>query len=234
MSIEDLNKSFGEEYPAAIVSKGIRFPLCRETKFTRVYCSPTDRNEEHHFSRFMDGSASITLPQLQREWPDWTESERIDFCNGCSWLSKQPDYSDMLHFIIEHSGPVEWSVVALEVGAHLPKDEAFDTLVRILATINVGETSNITQAIAKTKHPQAEPTLRNHLRSIWEHARLWNDDSFLNWVAFDATTCIAQLIELGALPSDFEEQARQLSRHVCSGNRESCRNFLGKHYSWIQ
>jgi hypothetical protein len=70
--------------------------------------------------------------------------------------------------------------------------------------------------------------------ALWSHPALWDDDAFTNWVGFDVTTCIAHLIELGAPPSDFTEQVRQLSEHVCSGNRDSTRNFLSKRYSWLK
>ena len=90
------------------------------------------------------------------------------------------------------------------------------------------------KAIAATKHPQAAATLRRQLSAIWAHAGLWNDADFTNWVAFDATVCIADLIELGAPAEDFEGQVRQLANHVCAGNRRSCRNFLGKYYRWLK
>jgi hypothetical protein len=89
------------------------------------------------------------------------------------------------------------------------------------------------QAIAGIKHPEAEKTLRGHLDGIWNHPKLWDDDDFLNWVAFDALTCIAHLIEAGAPKSDFEEQVKRLADHACSGNRHSCRNYLSKHYAWM-
>ena len=92
------------------------------------------------------------------------------------------------------------------------------------STFEFGHASNITQAIAKTSHPHAEFTLRRHLHAVWQHPAFWDDADFINWVAFDATTCIAHLIELGASPEDFVEQVRQLSNHVCSHNRELYRN----------
>ena len=134
---------------------------------------------------------------------------------------------------MQHAAPQEWSGVALSVASQLPRDEAFDILLRALRTVEVGRTSNIGQAIAITKHPDAELTLRHHLESIWAHRGLWDDDEFLNWVAFDATTCIEHLIELGAAQSDFEGRVRQLAGHVCAGNRDSCRNYLSKHYGWL-
>lgn len=68
MQISDLKKQYGDEYPAAVVRDGIRVPLSHERRFSRSYHS-----DEHKLvsviSRFMDGSASITASQLQKEWP---------------------------------------------------------------------------------------------------------------------------------------------------------------------
>jgi hypothetical protein len=63
---------------------------------------------------------------------------------------------------------------------------------------------------------------------------LTRNSILINWVGFDATTCIDHVSKLGTPPSNFTDQARQLSEHVYSGNRESCRKFLSKHYSWLK
>lgn len=229
----DLKKQYGDEFPAAVMVDGVRLPLRRERRFSRSYHSDEHRMGSE-VSRFMDGSASITASELQREWPGWTEDMRSDFCQSSCWLHEQTDFPEMLRFIMEHGGPEHWSGIALSVASQLPRDEAFDTLVRALRSTELGHSSNISQAIAHTKHPDAEATLRRHMVALWSHPALWDDDSFINWVGFDVTTCIAHLIELGAPPSDFTEQVRRFSEHVCSGNRRSCRNFLSKHYSWLK
>jgi hypothetical protein len=233
MKLADLKKRFGDEYPAAVMHDGTRMPLRRESQFTRIYAL-----EEHkaafHISRFMDGSASISASELQREWANWTEETRLDFCNSCCWLHEQSDFSEILRFIMQHGSPKDWSAVALSVASQFPRDEAFNALVRALHNTDIGHSSNIAQAIAKTKHPDAEATLRRHLATLWIYPTLWYNADFKNWPAFDATTCIAYLVELGAPPADFAEQVRQLSEHVCSGNRDSCRYLLSKHYSWLK
>ncbi len=233
MNITELIRRYGDEYPAAVVSDGIRLPLRKERRFSRSYHS-----EEHklgcEISRFMDGSASITSAQLQQEWPSWNKETRMDFCAAYHWLNKQPDFPEMLRFIMQHGGPDEWSAIALDVASRLPQNEAFEILLRALRTMELGRASNITQAIAATKHPGAEATLRRHLDVLWRHPDLWHDADFSNWIAFEATTCIRNLIDLGAPPEDFNEQVRLLSEHSCSGNRNSCRNFLAKHYAWLK
>lgn len=229
----DLKEQYGDEYPAAIVVDGVRLPLRRESRFSRSY--HLDENKVvHEFSRFMDGSASISASELQREWPGWTEEMRSDFCQSSCFLDGQTDFPEMLRFIMEHGGPDDWSGIALSVASQLPREEAFDILVRALRSTELGRSSNISQAIAHTKHPDAESTLRSHLAALWSHHALWEDDAFVNWIAFDATTCIAHLIELGAPPSDFTEQVRRISEHICAHNRQSCRNFLSKRYSWLK
>ena len=233
MKAKELKKFYGDEYPAAVVVDGVRMPLTREGRFSRSYNS-TERKMGSEISRFMDGSASITAMQLQCEWSTWTERVRIEFCQSCGWLHEQPDFPDMLRFIMQHAGPGEWSGIASSVALRLPQDEAFDILLRALRTTDIGRTANITQAIAMTKHPDAEVALRKHLEAVFAHQSLCNDDQFINYVAFDATTCVAHLIELGASPSEFDKQVHLLSEHICSRNRDSCRNFLSKHYSWLK
>ncbi len=233
MDAKQLKRLFGKEYPAAVVVNRVRLPLQKERRFSRSYYLAKGKMCSE-VSRFMDGSASFTLTQLQAEWPTWIESERSDFCQNCCWLSGQLDFPDMLRFIVKHGKHDDRSAIALSIATNLPQDEAFKTLLGALRKAKTGKVSNLAQAIAQTKHAKAEITLRKHFQSIWAHKSLWGDDKFINWVAFDATTCIAHLIEIGASPNDFQDQVRQLSQHFCSGNRTSCRNFLSKHYSWLQ
>lgn len=212
--------------------------LFHESRFSRNYRTPesemkTAKCSGTIISRFMDGSASMTAEQLRREWRTLTKWERLDFCQSCVWLHKQVDFPEMLRFIMQHGGPDDWSAIAGWIAANLPPEEAFHFLVAALGAREAGEGSNIIQAIATTKHPDAETTLRQHLQAVWDNPALWNNDSFLNWVAHDAEGCIKNLIELGASPVDFDKEVRGLSEHVCKGNRDSCRRWLSKYYSWL-
>src|SRR5712671_456019 len=104
---------------------GIRLPLRRERRFSRSYHSD-EKKMGSEISRFMDGSASITASELRREWTSWTEETRMDFSQSCSWLHEQPDFPEMLRFIMQHGDPDHWSGIALNVASQLPRDEAFD------------------------------------------------------------------------------------------------------------
>jgi hypothetical protein len=227
-----MKSSFGDEYPVAITVDGVRMALDAERRWVRTYSSP-DGKMHAEISRFMDRSASITFTEFAREWPTWSRRDRLDFCGGCSWLDQQSDFPDMLRYIMQHGSPGDWSAVAGRVGTVLPQEEAFDLLTRALRSTDLEDATNLSQGISLTRHPGAEGALRAHLASLWSHPSLWKDDEFTNWFAYGATCCIEHLIGIGAPPEDFAEQVRALSDHVCSGNRDSCRRFLAKHFPWL-
>jgi hypothetical protein len=228
MTSEGLKQHYGDEYPSAVKIDGMRLPLRAERRFSRYYHSP-ELKYGCAVSRFMDGSASITAPELQGEWHKWTHAERLDFCQNCSGLHHEPDFSDMLRFIMEHGGPSDWSAIALSVAGILPQPEAFDLLVRAFHSFEPGKGSNIGQAIAYTKDPRAEKILRERLDALWRHDQIWEDAEFTNWIAYEAMTTITHLLELGADKNHFKSKAGQLAQHRCAGTRDSSRR-LAKHY----
>ena len=233
MNPKQLKQLYGPEYPTAVILDSVRMPLVKETRFSRFY-ENKKRKRGTMISRFMDGSAKITLVELKRIWPTLPAQERTDFSQECCWLHEQADFPRMLRFVMKHGDHGQWSAIAQNIASYLPKQEAFDFLNRALAGAKIGGGSNLGQAIGLTKHPKAVQVLRGRLKRVWNYRSLWQDDKFINWPAFEATTSIAHLLELDALPGDFEAQVRKLSRHACSGNRESSRNFLGKYYEWLR
>ena len=229
----DLMSHLGDEYPTAVTFNGLRMPLVSERRWSRIYAIE-DSKTSLCVSRFMDGSASVTFEEFSLEWPSWSEGERADFCGACGWLREQADFPDILRYIMQNGGPVDWSSIAISVSTRLPRDEAFEVLSRALRDAELGYGSNLAQAISLTKHPEGLGVIRGRLSSLWLHPSLWQDDDFTNWFAFEATTCIDHLIDLGASPDEFSAQVRELSKHACEGNRKSCRVFLHKHYSWLE
>jgi hypothetical protein len=229
MDAEDLRARFGPEYPTALRHDGVRHALQREGLFARHYHADASAVM---VSRFMDGSATINLDQLRREWPRWCADDRRDFCTGCGWLHAQPDFREMLRYLLDHGDASEVNAIAQVVGTHLPSDEAFERLCAALAVTNT-HTANLLQGIAATKHPRAQLTLSVHLDQLWVAPGLWEADAFLNWTAFDALCCIQYLLDLGVAPSSLEERVRQLIAHPCEQNRQSCVSFLRTYYTWL-
>ena len=232
--LERLRTEYGKEYPDAITLDGVRMALRRERDFSREY-STDDGKYRFLISRFNDGSASITLPEVRAAWPNWSEGERRDFCYACDWLGDHPhpDLPDILRFVMGPKDPTHASWIAGSVARRLPRDEAFSLLCEALRAANGECTANIAGGIARTKHPMAKPILHEHLDGLWGQADLWKDDPFTNWRAFDVTCCIKNLLELGAAPDEFEDKVRLLATHPCQGNRHSCSTHLRQSYAWL-
>jgi len=229
--VDELERMYGDEYPDAVDILGSRLPLKSERRFTRFYYSDEKRLGTE-VSKFQDGSSTLTYEELRTQWAKWSEEDKHDFVRACNGLYGQADYPDMVRFVMKQGDPELWSGIALQAAGFLGQEEAFDLLANALNRVD-SHTANITQAIAATRHPKAEQILRRHLEELWANPALWENDHFNNWTAFDATCCVAHLLELGIAPDELEDKARQLSKHVCKGNRDSCGTFLSKHYDWI-
>jgi hypothetical protein len=182
----------------------------------------------------MDGSARITFEELQQEWAGWDEEFRIQFCSECSWIKGQADFPDILRFLMGVGKASEIGAIALSIASVLPQDEAFRLLETALRNAPSAKSANISQGLAKTKHKEAEPTLRQHLARLWSLDNLWLDDEFMNWTAYSTVCCIEHLLGLGAPAMDFEMMVRRLANHPCKGLQDSSRRFLKEHYSWLE
>jgi hypothetical protein len=229
---DQLIETYGGDYPAAVEFNGVRLPLSREGRFQRYY-----ENKEAKIatvvSRFMDGTAEISLSELKESWSQWPRLEQHDFTSAAAWLKDHPEFPDMMRFLIEEGDQDDVSTVALQVATALPMEEAFQRLSAILHKMPIGRGSNIGQAIALTKHPGAAETLRVRLRKTLADSRLMEPDDFLNWVTYDAICGIEHLLDLGLSASEFEEEVRRISRHPSAGTIDALKGRLFKWYPWL-
>lgn len=231
-SLETLRAEYGDEFPRAVNLLGVRYALTRERAFSRVYWA-ADRKSSFVMSRFHDGSASISLPEVEARWAGWSNDERLDLCASLGSLEGQDDVPGILRFLWQHGDPICQGTLALQVAYRLPQDEAFALLCDALGKGRPGDAANISQGVAHTKHPKAQEVLLAHLDTLWGAGDLWDDDPFTNFRAFDATCCIQHLLELGAEPALFEDKVRRLAAHPCKGNRDTCAGYLRPHYPWL-
>jgi hypothetical protein len=212
-------RDLGPDYPAFLQwPGGKRLPLLHELRWSRVYGT---RESAVVISRFMDGSAVMSLELLMSGWPDWSDDERVDFAYQCSWLSSREDFADMLRFVVGHGGTDECAGIALSLVKVLPADEAFSILQSLLAKAPPGRRSNFLQAVTATTCPATEELLRKELGSLVAHSGLWSADAFHNWIAHDATCALDSLLRCGVDAEEFDELAKRLARHPCPGNAET-------------
>jgi hypothetical protein len=203
--------------------------IIRETRWSRVYAKPDKPRHHYHESRFRDGTATITLDELQHDWDKWPEAEKIDFCQSLVWL-QIPERKDILRFLVGHGDCCAWSAIALLVALDLPPHEAVPALGMRCQSCEVGSGANYYQAIAKTGDPEAHEILKRCFQRIWNSDGLMDDADFCNWVAYDAICCVEHLLELNQEPEPFRTVYETLQTHPCKGTREATERRLAKYF----
>lgn len=196
----------------------------RETRWHREYAL----EEKDHFlvqSKFSDGSASITLKELEREWPGWDEGERIDFCQALGF-STVPNESELLRFVMRHGDHSTWSGCALSIVHCLPAEETMPFLLSACRTAPVGKAANLLQALTKSGTPEAHGVLRNHLERLWANPCLMKKDEHFNSLGSETVFCLRDLLELGERDPELTRKYHALLNHPDDFCREQAKNFL--------
>ncbi len=201
-------------------------PLQLETRWSRYY-ENKQRKQGLVESKFMDGSASITLAQLEAEWATWDESERLDFCQSVCCVDATV-LSGLLRYIMAHGDFVSWSACALSIAACLPADESVPFLTKACNEAPAGKAANFYQALAHTKAPEARPILNAALDRLWHRDDLLHINGVVNDTASDAMWCIKHLIELGEPVSNLRTKYETLSKHPNENNRRFVSWHLAK------
>jgi len=204
--------------------------IIRETRWSRVYAKPDKPLHQYVESRFMDGTATITLDELQRDWQSWPEGDKIDFCQSLAW-AQVPDRIDILRFVIDHGDHCTWLPIALLVAHELPPEESVPALRRWCESCEVGRGANYYQAVAYTGDPEAHDLLKRCLHRTWSTAGLMDDADFCNWVAHDAVSCMQSLLELNEDPDTYRSVFEALKKHPCKATRQETQGFLAKYFA---
>lgn len=201
----------------------------QETRWHRKYAM---EEPNHYFveSKFADGSAYITLEELAREWPAWSERERIDFCQEVG-RATFPHLPDILRFVMRNGDLDTWSGVASVLGCHFPADEVISFLIEACSRSPVAEGINLLQALARSGASEAHEVLRNHLDRLWADERVFREEKYINSFAADTTFCVQYLLELGENSPDLTEKYNALLNHPNESNRRSAHNFLSKYFA---
>jgi len=205
-----------------------KMKLSRETRWHRKYALEEPKSF-YMESKFRDGSASITLAQLEAEWPKWSDSERVDFCQEVG-SATFPYLPDILRFVMRHGEVGHWSAIALDIVAFLPADEAIPFLKDAYVHCEIGHAANILQALSKSGAPEAHKIHRAYLEQVWVHADLLKQEQHINGIASEAVFCIAHLLGLGEPAAEFEDKFKVLASHPNEVNREMAKGFLGKYF----
>lgn len=200
-----------------------------ETRWTREYASP-DRRYIRLESKFLDGTASITLDELEQEWPTWTESERSDFCQAWS-CADVPNAENIVRFVVGNGDHLQWHLIALTVASELPTDEAFEILKNwSQCEQGVVPCACYIQALASTADPRVREVLRTCLDRKLKAIDFMDGSNWQNWIANDAIACTKYLLELGECRSEFCDVYERVKKHPSKGTRESAKRWLSRYF----
>ena len=207
---------------------GQNLTLVRETPWLRHYTE----GQVGTFvdSRFRDGSATITLAELKRQWPRWTSAERSDFCLAF-WHGDVPERCDILRFLIENGDSSNHCMLALQIAVHLPAEESVPILIRWCEATTIGQGANFLQALGMTKSDEAAEVLQRRLARTWSRSDLMEEVDFCNWTAYDAICCMEALLRLGADPESLRAQYDQLLAHPFARTRAQAEQHLSEFFN---
>jgi hypothetical protein len=206
-----------------------KYELIHETRWTRTYA--VGEKSQYVQSRFQDGDATITLAELEREWPTWSLLERIDFCQSYCNSARMPERADVLRFVVAHGDHICWPAIALSVARELPLEEAMPALRSWCLTCQIGRGANYYQAVAHTGDPQAHELLKRCLGRTWGSDGLLDDGDSLNWTGYDAVCCLQHLLELGEDPEQYRAQYDALNTHTRQNVREYTQRWLARYFA---
>lgn len=185
--------------------------VVRETRWSREYRNAEDGGRLRD-SRFRDGSASISLNQLSHDWPDWSDYEKIDFCQSfVHYHGRQR--AGILRFLMRNGKQDSWSAIVASIATTLPSKETIPFLRECCESCNIGRGSNFFQALWLTKSPEAVGILWSALDRIWDSPDLLKPDEFCNFAAFDAIWCIDALVRLGEPLDSLRDRYETLKTH---------------------
>jgi len=200
--------------------------LTAETEWSRTF-SKRDGSGMYFHSKFIDGEASITLSELAKRWPAWTEIERHDFCSAFS-CGEWPESAEIFRFLSSDESEIIRSTIALRFAMSLDADEAYPILRAWASEVKIGSRGNYIQAIAVTEHPKALEALWLEFYELCAHPSLMDDSDWLNDIAMDLVWCIQYLVELGVSTGELRPTVSKLKSHPCQGIRRHVHRWLGE------
>jgi hypothetical protein len=202
-----------------------------ETRWSRTYVNGSGQVVFQE-SKLNDSTASITLKELEAEWPSWDEAERSDFCNQLGLANRRivPEFGEMLRFIMENGSIEQQSSCAQAIGRRLPPEESVPFLAWALEECPLGDASNFLEALCQTRAPQAIPLLRERLRVLWNDDHMWEAPGSGNEIGHESVLVIEHLIKMGEPSTDYAGHYDELVKHPDLLTREVAKIQLARYF----
>ena len=179
-------------------------------------------------SVFADGSQTITVDQLNKEWPNWSHGDRIDFSASFSDSAVRINNADeILRFLLANGDSQTNSNIAINVAEMLPAYEAFALLSEWCTTCEVGNRASYFHAIGYVDDERKQEVLGQCLDQISTHPSLFDKTESGYGVAIEATYFAEAMLRCGVKIDKATQLIRALSiEHPQKPIRERCRRLL--------
>jgi hypothetical protein len=198
--------------------------IVHETRWSRTYANES-KTYRYFESKFLDGSVSITLEELTTEWPTWSDSQRLDFCNAIH-CAPPDDSADIFRFLANDQAEHVRSMIASCVARLLPSEESVPLLANWAQAAAPGHRANYLQALSHTSDSRAHEILESHFADLLNHPQLMDDAEWYNDLAMDLVWCIKHLLEVGTPVGDLRSAYDKLAQHPCDRIRDQVGRWL--------
>ncbi len=202
--------------------------LISETRWSRHYHDPGTKANTL-VNRFWEGTATITLAELERDWHRWPSDEQQDFARSFH-VDLLPEGEGILRFLIEHGDHRIWPEIALNVASKLPVEESIFVLGHWCKSCDLGQGADYYVAIARTNDPQAHTILKKASQRLLFTKGLLDQNDKYHRLAYDLIQCLIALMELNENPNNYREMYLQLTRHPNDCIRQMTKIFLERFF----
>lgn len=206
---------------------GRKLTLNRESRWSRTWLSP-DGSFAYTESRFMDGSARITLDELEVAWASWTDLEKLDFCQNFGWV-RGALLAKLARFVMNRGDSPTWSACALVIANAVPSEEAKNFFVRACESALPGHLANLMRSLVLVTRAAAIPVLHDCLRRI-ESSLDCRDERDATRIGIDAVCCLKELLDLGDDPQKYRVLRDALVSHRSPHVRTFASGRLHRYY----
>lgn len=196
--------------------------VLREEEWSRIY--ELDDGTPIRVSKFLTDRIEISEEKLRKEWPAWSESQRLAFVRAFGRkLSYSREDERLLDFLMSADNEQILESIAISLARHSEKQKVLDFLIHCLRS-TLGPKANYAHALGILGDLRAIPALRTvHDRlakSIGEERDGVDEGTVLDFVS-----CCSALRKIEG-SSVYEDEIRNFLNHPNQAIRNFAKVFL--------
>jgi len=189
--------------------------LIKETAWSRTY--EVDGGMRMYESKFKVSGLAVGIDHVQFNWPNWNDSERLDFAKAFSAKSEfTSDETRILEFVMKNGSDVIASIVANAITRGTNKETALELIFARLRSTKE-EKANFFQALRELRDQRAVPVLKEFHDDLQRALKL---PEVAKGVIFDYLSCCTSLARL-----TDDSKYREVVESYVTSEDETIRGF---------